>query len=315
MANYMPFNYETINVAAGSYNPSTVKSFNNKTFAFWERSLFQRACSTLIFELPDEWQGSVRDFLYYCLFKFGYVGVADTKKYGLIFQPGNLSGMNLYYQPTTFIFTNPNFEGDSELEIGKDCEILKLTPDYRGLWDIISYYSEKLSTLDNAINMSLINNKFAFLLGARNKTGGEALKKMLDKVNRGEPAVVLDLKLLNDPQDKAEPFQMVDIGMGRKETYLTTDQLMDFQTILNAFDTEIGIPTIPYQKKERLVTSEAESKVVDATSRSIIWHDTLKSSMKVINDHFGISLDVKLRYDLADAPAETPDEEEEEING
>lgn len=296
---YYPLNYEQINVAAGTYNPSPVKSFNNKTFAFWERSLFQRACSVLQFELPTEWQGPVKDFFYYCLFKFGYVAVFDNKEFGFSFQPCTLSGYNFYYQPTDAQISNPLY--NERLKIGEECEIIKLTPDYFGIWDVISYYAEKLSTLDNAINMSLINNKFAFLIGARNKTAGEALKKMLDKVNRGEPAVIYDMKLLNDPQDKAEPWQFLE-RKSLKESYLTTDQLMDFQTILNNFDTEIGIPVLPYQKKERMVTSEAESKIIDATSRSVVWFDTISSCLENVNSKYGKQIKCRLRYDLADAP-------------
>lgn len=296
---YFPLNYEQINLAAGTYNPSQVKSFNNKTFSFWERSLFQRACSVLQFELPDTWQGPVKDFFYYCLFKFGYVAVFKTDEFGTVFQPCTLNGYNFYYQPTEALISNPLYS--ERLTIGENCEIIKLCPDYFGIWDVISYYAEKLSTLDNAINMSLINNKFAFMIGARNKTAGEALKKMLDKVNRGEPAVIYDMKLLNDPQDKAEPWQYLE-RKNLKESYLTTDQLMDFQTLLNNFDTEIGIPVLPYQKKERMVTSEAESKIIDATSRSVVWFDTVSSCLEIVNKHFGLNLSCSLRYDLQEAP-------------
>lgn len=292
--NYKPLNYEQINIGAGTYNPSMVKSYNNKTFAFWERSLFQRACSVLQFDLPSDWQGSVKDFFLYCLFKFGYVTVIDSREYGVIFQPCTLKGYNIYYQPTGCIVSNPQII-KTEYSIGKECELIKLTPDYMGVWDIISYYAEKLSCLDNAINMSLINNKFAFMIGARNKTAGEALKKMLDKINRGEPAVIYDLKLLNDPTDKAEPWQFLE-RKDLKSSYLTTDQLTDFQTLLNNFDTEIGIPTLGANKKERLVVSEADSKIIDATSRSIVWYDTLKSSFEIVNSRYNLGLDVRLRY-------------------
>lgn len=292
---YTPLNYNQINAAAGTYNPSMVKSYNNRTFAYWERSLFQRACSVLEFDLPDDWQGSVRDFFFYCLYKYGFLAISRNDEYGTFFQPCTLKGINFYYQPTNVQISNPAYEAD--LEIGKECELLKLTPDYMGIWDIITYYAEKLSVLDNAINMSLINNKFAFLLGARNKAAGEALKKMLDKVNKGEPAVIYDMKLLNDPTDKDVPFQewrRDDL----KSSYLTTDQLKDFQTILNNFDTEIGIPTIPYEKKERMVTSEAESKVIDSVARCIIWFDTLQSSIDKIKDLYpDIKLDVNLRWE------------------
>ena len=306
--NYTPLNYEQINISAGTYNPSPVKSFNNKTFAFWERALFQRATSVIESELPDDWDGTVKDFLYYCLFRFGYVPVFERAEFGYTFQPATLRGYDWYYQPTAALVANPMLTESLELKIGTDCEILKLTPDYMGIWDIISYYAEKLSTLDNAINMSLINNKFAFILGARNKVAGQALKKMMDKINKGEPAVIYDMKLLNDQTDKAEPFQVWERKNSLKDSYLTTDQLRDFQTILNNFDCEVGIPTIPYEKKERMVASEAESRQLDAQSRSTIWLECLQSSAERIKKLYpDITLNFSLRYD----PEEVEDEQRE----
>lgn len=295
---YTPLNYDQINALAGSYNPSPVKAYNNKTFAYWERSLFQRACSVVVSELPEDWTGTVKDFLYYCLFRFGYLPIFERPEVGFTFQPAGLSGYDWYYQPTTAIVSNPLLTESLELKIGKDCELLKLTPDFMGVWDIISYYAEKLSTLDNAINMSLINNKFAFILGARNKVAGQALKKMLDKINKGEPAVIYDMKLLNDPTDKEEPFQVWERKGSLKESYLTTEQLQDFQTIINSFDAEIGIPTIPYQKKERMVTSEADSRQNDSKARATIWIECLQSSAdKVKKLYPDITLNFKLRYE------------------
>ena len=138
---YAPLNYDQINAIEGQYTPSMVKSFNNKVFIFWERALFQRAASVIDFHgLPDTWEGTRKDFFIYCLFKFGFIGVMDTKDYGLIFQPGTLMGYDLYYQPTKFIIANPHISiGNNEFTIGQDAELIKLTPDYMGIWDIISY--------------------------------------------------------------------------------------------------------------------------------------------------------------------------------
>lgn len=295
---YLPLNYKEINIRAGHYSPSMVKSYNNQVYDFWERALFQRACSTLIINVPKDWEGNVRDFLYYSLFKFGFVAVSQDAEYGTYFNPCTTKGFNLYYQPVTALISNPAFNKTKELTIGKDCELLRLTPDYRGIWDIISYYAEKLAVLDNAINMSIINNKMAYILGVRNKTAGVVIQKMLDKINKGEPAVIVDTKLLNDPTDKDVPWQFLE-RTNLKSSYLTTDQLMDFQTILNNFDAEVGIPTVPYQKKERMVTSEAESRQIDATSRSVIWFDTLQSSIyKVKALYPDLDISVELRYTM-----------------
>lgn len=290
---YYPLNYDAINVMAGTYSPSQVKAYNNETFAFWERALFQRAASRLRFHLPEGWNGSIYDFFKYCIFRFGYLAVFERPEYGKMFNPASLSGFDVYYRPTRAIVNNPAFAGGLDMEIGKDCEILKLTPDYLGIWDIISYYAVKLSTLDNAINMSLINNKYAFMLTAKNKGAAEALKKMLDKVNRGEPAVIVDQRVTNDPNDKSEPWQFWD-RKNLKDSYLTTQQLQDFRTLLNNFDSEIGIPTLPTEKKERMITDEAQATKMDSMSRITVWLETFNESAKAVNEHYGLTISAEL---------------------
>lgn len=293
---YAPLNAEQINILAGNYNPSPVKAYNNQTFAFWERALFQRALSVLDITLPDSWK-EARDFFYFCLFRYGYVGVFDHSNYGVIFNPVTLSGYDLYYRPTKALCANPAFNTSLELEIGKDCEILKLTPDYIGVYDIVEYYAEKLSTLDNAINMSLINCKFGYLLAAKNKQASESLKKALDLLNKGLPAVIVDQKVQNDPNDKTIPWQFINRG-NLKDSYLTTQQLQDAQTLLKNFDTEIGIPTLPVEKKERMITDEARSKEIESGCRLNVWLDCFNNSAIKVNERFGLNISAKESFKL-----------------
>jgi len=294
---YTPFNYDKINMMSGMYSPSPVKNKNNKSFDYFVRCLFQRATTVFEWELPEEWEGTVKDFFLYCLFRFGYVAISDFDKYGIGFQPCGLKGRDFYYQPTNVLINNPALDKTLDLKLHEEAELLKLSPDFRGIWDVLEFYAEKLSTLDNAIQMSLINNKFAFFLGARNKSAGQALKKMLDLVNKGEPAVIWDMKLLNDPTDKEMPFQEWKRD-NLKNTYLTTDQLADFHTIMSDFDAEIGIPTVPYQKKERMVVDEAKSKEADGKARSITWYECIESSLVDIKKLYpDIKLSCKMRYE------------------
>lgn len=293
--NYTPLNYHNINIGAGTYNPSPVKAYNNRTFGYWVRALFQRATSVIDFELPDTWQGNIKDFFLYCLYKYGYVAVFNYDDVGIVFQPCTLSGYNFYYQPTDAIISNPKYQ--DTLIIGESCELIKLTPDYVGIWDVIEYYAERFSQLDNAINMSLINCKTPYILGAKNKTASSALKKILDKVNGGEPAVIFDEKLMNDPNSKDTPFQLLELLRNPKEAYLTSDQLMDFRTILDNFDSEIGIPALPYQKKERLVSDEATMRAYDGSARSLTWFNTLTSSIIEVKKLYPeIVLNARLHY-------------------
>ena len=296
---YKPLNYDQINNIEGFIQPSMLKYCNSVTYAYWQRSLFQRAISTIDFKnLPDTWKASVRDFFYWCIFAYGYVGVMNFEEFGLSFQPGALKGFDFYYQPTDFIVANPKLKGMSgTFKIHEDCEIIKLTPDYRGIWDIICYYAMLLSALDSGINMSIVNSKFAWLLGAKNKAAAESLKKAIDKINSGEPAVVLDSSLLQqDPQSKEEPWSFLERS-NLKQSYLTTDQLMDRSTLLSSFDAEIGIRSLPYNKKERLVTAEAESREQDSTARLMVWKATLDSSLELVNSMFNTNIKAELTYE------------------
>ena len=82
-----------------------------------------------------------------------------------------------------------------------------------------------------------------------------------------------------------------------KSNYLTTDQLRDIQTVLNSFDNEIGIPTVPYEKKERMVTSESESRQKDSKARVEIWVETLNRSFKNVNALFKSDMSASYKYE------------------
>ena len=282
---FYPLNYDQINLIEGTYTPSAIKNRNNASFDFWVRALFERAQSSIEFELPDFWQGDITDFWYYCLFKFGYLCITDLTKndrpdaraIGMCFNPCGLTGRNFYYGPTTAILSNPLLNDSLELTIGQQCSIIKLTPSYMGIWDIIEFYADKLSNLDNAINMSIINNKFAYILAGKTKGAVAALKKMMDKINQGIPAVFLDHRVMNDRETKDTPFQFLQRD-NLKQSYLTTDQLHDLHTILNDFDAEIGIPSAPNDKKERETEYESKSKIADGLSRLLTWKRCLNSS-------------------------------------
>lgn len=291
---YAPYDYNQMNIAAGTTEPNTVKAYNNQTTYFWERALFQRALSVLEFNgLP--FSGAVKDYFLYLLFIKGFCCFFDTPETGLAFAQCGLSGFDFYYQPTKAIVANPLLS--REFSIGSECELLKLTPDWRGIADLIDHFATKLAQIDTSIDMSLINSRLAWIIGAKNKTSARAVKQIMDSINSGNPAAVYDKGLIvpNDPDDKKEPWQLWDRHV--KESYITTDLLRDAQTLLNSFDTEVGIPTIPYEKKERMVTSEAESKQLDAISRSTVWLETLTDSLEKVNEHFNLNITVRHRYD------------------
>ena len=292
-----PLNYDKINNIEGRYTPSTVKAYNNATFDFFFRGLCHRVSSVFEFDLPDEWKGSVYDFFLYCLFRAGYVAVFNDPKVGLSFQPGSIYGMDFYYQPTQVIVANPMLH--KTFTLGKDAELLKLTPDYKGIWDIIGHYAEQMAALDMDINTNIINTKFGFILAGKNKAAAAALKKVIDRIFRGEPAVIYDKYVTNDQQSKDTPFQVFE---SVKDRYLVPQMLLDLGTLLKNFDSEIGICGAPYQKAERMTQFESESHLLDSTARAMTWKRCLDDSFEIINKHFGTDMSCKFRYIPDDDP-------------
>lgn len=294
---YKPYEYSKINLMVGSYQPNSLHTCDNSAFSFWQRALFQRIQSVFkINNIPDSWKGTAEDFLEFLLIHYGYCVVADSNEFGVYFSAGGLSGFNLYYQPTKAILNNPvsSLTGKT-LYIGKDCELLKLTPDYMGLMDIIDYYAEKLALIDTSINTSLVNSKFPFYLFADTKAAAESIKKMIDNANEGNPAIVANEAIkVQKPDGKELIYQL---KLFTADEFITDKLLENHSVLLNNFDAEVGIPSVPFEKKERLVTAEANSRKIDATARCRVWYDTLKSSCEVINSHFGLNLDPVLTID------------------
>ena len=72
---------------------------------------------------------------------------------------------------------------------------------------------------------------------------------------------------------------------------------MDRSTLLSAFDAEIGIRSLPYNKKERLVTAEAQSREQDSTARLMVWKATLDSSLELVNGMFGTNIEAVITYE------------------
>lgn len=304
---YLPLNYDQINLIEGTYQPSQIKN-NSASFDYWVRTLFGRASSNLIFGLPDFWQGDIANFWYYCMLRFGFVSIQDLTgkgkrgdELGMCFSPVNLTGINFYYQKTLATLSNPTLDESFTLEIGKDCALVCMTPDKMGIWDVIERYAALLSNLDNAINMSIINSKIPFILGGKTKAAIQTLKKIMDKVNSGQPAVFYDSRIQDDAQSKDTPFQFLKLLENPKQNYLTTDQLIDLHTILSDFDSEVGIPTIPYQKKERETSFESQSKLADGQARSLVWERTINDSIKEVKKLYpDLQLSFRLRWEVDD---------------
>lgn len=287
---YLPLNFDKINLYEGLKSPSTYNNRNNLSYDYWYRQLFLRLKGNLKFNL-DGIDEKGQDFIITVLLIRGFAGFAKDNEIGVFGQICTPKKYNFYYQPQQFIVTNPYWKkiGKSKTyTCGEDGVIVRLLPDYMGMHDILSYYAEKLSTLDVALNTSLINAKIPHVFGGKNKSAVLAIKKMMDKVNKGESAVYYDSRISDSNEDS--PFQFIELF--KRDKYITDLLLADRQTIIHDFDTEIGIKSIPYNKKERLSTDEVNIKEDESNTKLQVMIDSLNADFDAVNKMFNTDYSV-----------------------
>lgn len=298
----IPETYDYINMFNSSYSPSTIHVKNTALQRFFRRYLFQKAISVFKWKLPETWN---RDYFLYVLYAWGFIGVVETDKYGVICQAGAPYGYDIYYQPTNLIITNPLLQGSLEPRINIDCTVFKLQPDWGGITDLVNYYADMMALCAETAGVNLLNSHLSFVFPAKDKAQAEAYKKLYDRVAGGEPGVVIDKHLyLDDGTQAWEPFQQ-NIG----QNYIVDKVLADMRKIEAMFDTDIGIPNANTDKRERLITDEVNANNAETITKCELWLEELKKSAEKTNSMFGTDITVDYRYSqegvVKDAGSET----------
>lgn len=284
----IPVGYGDINLYNAQFSPSTVHVKNTALQRYFRKYLLQKAISVFKWTLPEEWDD---DYFKYVLYGMGYIAVLNTRSFGIICQGGALGGYNLYYRPSYIMITNPLLKETITANIGTDCAIIKLQPDYSSIMDIVGYYADQLALSAEALGMNLVNVKTGVVFGAENKAQAESYKKMYDRLGDGNPAVFIDKKLLDDT-GKPAWFPFV---QNMQQQYIAPEILSDMRKIEAMFDTDIGIPNANTDKKERLVTDEVNANNVETATRCELWLDSIRKGIDKANNMYGLSLAVNWR--------------------
>lgn len=287
----LPIPYNVENVAKASFSPSTFHLADNASFGFYARYLWQKMINVFKFTLPDEWN---EDYFKYVLFGMGYIPVLYTNEFGVIPQYGAAGGYNQFFEPDFVIISNELLPDESsrELKIGRDCEVVRLAPDWRGAGDLIGFYAAKMALCSQSIDINLINSKVAFVFGAKSKAQAEAFKKMYQDIASGEPAVVIDKSLFSE-EGEAQ-WQL--FSQNLKNTYLVSDIVSDMRKLEEEFDTKIGIPNANTDKRERLNTDEVNANNVETEMIAEGWLNNIRKGFEKVKKLYpGVNCSVDWR--------------------
>lgn len=284
----MPVLYDYNNAYNGQINPSTVHVTNTGLQWYFKRYLLQKAMAVFEWTLPGNWN---RDYFLYVLYCWGFIGVVNTDKFGVICQGAALKGYGVYYQPTHLVIANPLLTGILEPEIGTQAALIKLQPDYRGVMDRINFYADMLALSAETAGVDLVNSRLAYVFGAQNKQQAESFKKMFDGIASGQPAQFVDKSLFNED---GTPNWLL-FNQNLRNTYIAGDILDDMRKWELKFDTDFGIDNSSIEKKERMLVDEINSNNEEIRLWSDLALEQLQAGCRQARELFGINIDVKYR--------------------
>ena len=262
---------------------------NDLNTRYFMRSLYQRLYAGLSIKCPRLWN---KNYFKNVLFGQGFIGIIDHPDYGIIPQICAPTGeRGIFLQPTKILVSQPlvQFEGD----IGVNCEVVRLTPDWLSVIDIVEHYAVRMAIAITSYDVAMINNRAAFMAAGKNKSAIETIKQLYEDMTKGKPLLVYDKALKDEGLDETDPIWTFSADL--KNNYISDKILADLHTIREDFDTEIGIAAIG-DKKERMITDEVDKLTADSTARAETWFDMLTQSFDNVNELFpelGLSFSMK----------------------
>lgn len=285
----IPVDYTYINAVNGQKNPSTIHTQNIALTKFFERYLIDDFLGQWEVKLPETW---AYNYTMYTLVYFGFLAVINTDKFGVIPQHCNLYGFDVMYQPTTAQIINPLIPNAIDARIHRDTELIKLFPDFGGIYDLIQFYAEKMALLSEGIDVNIINSKLSYIVGVDNKSSAETFKKTIDKVTSGEACVVTGKELFSED---GTPMWTT-FAQNLSQNYIASKQIEDLKKLKLMFDTDVGIPNANTEKKERLTDDEVNSNNIETQTKIELIADSLKESAERVNKMFGTNISFKLKF-------------------
>lgn len=261
--------------------PKDVVGMDVISSQYYVRDLLRKVYAIFDFKnLPDTWD---KDYLMEHLFIDGLVGVTDTVVGVVPLKCGFSGKINIYDKCTELIFAN-SVLGNFTREIGKDACYLHLNTDFSGVMDLVNKYAVLLGMCDASVNVNLMNSRVAFIGEAADQSQANVLKKLYTMISKSEPCVVYK----KGSNDKELKWYWNNV----KQCYVANEIMDTKRRIMAEFLTEIGLKVSNTEKKERLISSEANSTEEEKKSSIYVWKRNLEADVEKINEMFGLGIQV-----------------------
>jgi len=233
------------------------------------------------------------------LFDHGKCIWFEDKTDGLMCLEGEGTGKrNVMNDPLEYRVTG---FGYSKIIKAKDCVVMENNKLRMPTRDIVSYFTNQLYEVTRTRDVNVKTLKLPFIIGTTDKELLTA-KKIIEEIDSNNFAIFSDKKAVDlDSLVKVLPTNV--------KCY--TAELTDlYHDILNEALTYLGINNANTDKKERLITSEANANNQLIESSANLFLEARERACDLINKKFGTNISVKLRNEevlYAMEPTTEPD--------
>lgn len=232
----------------------------------------------------------------------GYGGVTEYngELYAL---GGGLGGKpDVNYEPTILTVANPALNYSANLEIGKDCVVIKNDSFYAGLYPLLSKYATLLAENDITLYVKDILSRVPFLISAADDRTMKSAEKFLQDIVAGKIGIIGENFVMEDL--KVSPTGNLNLNI--------TDSIELHQYLKAGLYNDIGLQCNYNMKRESLNSSETTS---DNAVLLPLIDDMLKNrqeGLKKVNEKYGTNITVKLSSAWEDIQEEIKESEENE---
>ena len=205
----------------------------------------------------------------------------DPKQSFMCLEAQDGTGLNVYGKPLTYNAVGFNYNKRYHKD---DCVIIENNKLRKATYQWVEFYCMKLAEAERTMDVNVKANKTPVIVLCDDKDV-LTFKNIFQKVDGNVPAIFADKTLA---RDSIEALDMKAKFLG--------NELMDYKkAVENELLTFLGINNTPTEKRERLITDEANSNNQLIDSFSDLQLEARERACKEINKMFHLNISVKRR--------------------
>lgn len=226
------------------------------------------------------------------LIEWGYVGVYNDSRAGLVAVTGSLYGFDIYGFPTDFTMTNPVL-GTKQLKLGINAAVIYSDSNsfrqQSTALQTICKYARLLAESTSTIAIASRNNRAPVWAVAQDEQTKSSVKAYFEKLSEGEPDIICTNNAIFDT------FKGVPATSPNASDI--NDNWQSMENALKGFYRDYGIRYLE-RKNERLITDEINAQDEVLFTNILDMFRNRQQGVRRINELFGTNIKVSIANGL-----------------